>query len=26
VLPDRYALEIVQNYLLDIDGIRKIKS
>ncbi len=24
VLPDRYALEIVQNYLLDIDGICKI--
>ena len=26
VLPDRYALEMVQNYLLDIDGISKISG
>lgn len=26
VLPDRYALEIVQNYLLDIDGISKLSG
>lgn len=26
VLPDRYALEMVQNYLLDIDGISKIST
>jgi ATP-dependent helicase Lhr and Lhr-like helicase len=26
VLPDRYALEMVQNYLLDIDGISKIHT
>ncbi len=26
VLPDRYALEIVQNYLLDIEGIGKISQ
>jgi ATP-dependent helicase Lhr and Lhr-like helicase len=26
VLPDRYALEVVQNYLLDIDGISKIST
>ena len=25
VLPDRYALEMVQGYLLDIDGISKLK-
>ena len=24
VLPDRYALEMVQGYLLDIDGINKV--
>ena len=26
VLPDRYALEVVQNYLLDINGISKIST